>query len=710
MKTLKPNVGWLVPLLAVMACFLLYKLDPLPLQVLRNTAFDQYQRWSAKSFDGSQVRIIDIDNESLAKLGQWPWPRTRIAELVARLQDAGAASIAFDVVFAEPDRTSPGAMLQTWGVTSTLRNSLASLPDHDAVLAETISRGKVVLGHVPQSLGPPAEDFVYNFEMNVKGPSPLAYLHGFSGTIAALQELQIASAGNGAFSFIPDSDGVVRRVPMLLRMGEEIVPSLSAEALRVALNEPGYIATVSEERGAGMESIGIGKFTIPTTAEGEIWVRFSKEGHKRYIPAWKVLSGDYPLDSLRDKIVVLGTSAPGLLDLRYSPLGGIIPGVEVHALALEQILSGDPIFRPNWASNLELMIIVVGGLVVGFTALSAGAIPSAILFGLTMVAASWGGWLAFSNHGLLFDPVTPGTALLLVFGVTSLHHHIVSERKQRWVKEAFARYVSPNLVSYLVEHPDYLNLGGSRRECSFIFTDLAGFTSLMEKLDPNVAVSLLNEYLDRMINIAFEHEGTLDRIVGDAVAIMFSAPVEQPDHRQRAVRCAEAMHAFGNQYAAAARERGVAFGITRIGVHTGEVTVGNFGGATIFDYRALGDPVNTASRLESVNKQLGTQVCLSEATLSGSPDTPTRPVGKLVLKGKSLPLLVHQPLFSAELDKIAPPEDYLSAYQQMKDNDPDAEQSFKKLIASWPEDPLLNFHLNRFAKGQTGDTIVFTEK
>jgi adenylate cyclase len=368
------------------------------------------------------------------------------------------------------------------------------------------------------------------------------------------------------------------------------------------------------------------------------------------------------------------------------------------------------LIRPNWAIGLEVPLFIVGGLLVGFLALYSGALLSAALVIVMIGATGWGGWIAYSKYSLLLDPSFPALIMLLAFIFGSLYHHIMSERRQRWVKQAFARYVSPNLVSHLVDNPGELELGGHRRECSFIFTDLAGFTSLMEKLDPAEAVGLLNTYLDNMIRIAFEHEGTLDRIVGDAVAIMFSAPVEQPDHRARALRCAEAMHHFSIQYALDAQARGVPWGVTRIGIHTGEVTVGNFGGSTIFDYRALGDPVNTASRLESVNKQLGTLVCVSEATLSGCPDAKVRPVGKLVLKGKTEPLMVFQPIFSSQIELPYPDEAYEQAFTLMAQQQPDALARFTQLSAMRPDDPLVRFHLARLAAGQIGDVIVFSSK
>jgi adenylate cyclase len=544
-----------------------------------------------------------------------------------------------------------------------------------------------------------------------RGGDPRPCLHGFGGALAPLEALQQAARGNGAINFVPDLDGVIRRVPVMLRLGEEIIPAFFAETLRVAQEQAGYAMTTSAEAGAGIESVAIGPLRIPTSREGEMWVRYTHGGaSQRTVPAWRVFADQAGADAFTGSMVLVGSSAEGLLDLRFSPLGGVVPGIQVHAQALEQVLAGDPIGRPNWALGAEATAIAVGGLAVGYAALSLGALVSAGLFLAVAAALAWTGWAAFSTYGLLLDPVTPGVALLLVFVVASLYHHHVSERRQRWIKQAFSRYVSPNLVEHLVREPAQLELGGTRRECSFLFTDLAGFTALMEQLDPTEAVALLNDYLDNMIRIAFDHEGTLDRIVGDAVAILFSAPVAQADHRERALRCAAAMHRFATGFAAAAQARGIAFGQTRIGIHSGEVTVGNFGGRTIFDYRALGDPVNTAARLESINKQLGTTVCVSEAVLGADGGVPARPVGDLVLKGKSQSLRTYEPLFAATPAAQEAVEAYRAAYALMARGEPGAKAAFERLLARNPDDGLARFHHDRLAAGASGERINFDRK
>jgi adenylate cyclase len=288
---------------------------------------------------------------------------------------------------------------------------------------------------------------------------------------------------------------------------------------------------------------------------------------------------------------------------------------------------------------------------------------------------------------------------------------LATERERRWVRQAFSRYVSPNRVAHLMAHPEQLRLGGERRDCSFVFTDLAGFTTLMERCDPAQVTSLLNDYLEAMLVILFKHEGTLERIMGDAFAVLFSAPVMQSDYRQRALNCALEMDVFASAYAQRLQAQGVPWGHTRIGVHAGEVIVGNFGGKTLFDYRALGDPINTAARLESVNKHLGTRVCVSQAIVDGCPGLLARCVGRLVLKGKSQPLQVYEPLATTDASHCAAPADYAAAMQLLQSGAAQAAlAAFEGLVASHPQDPLVALHLDRLRRGATDDLIVMSEK
>ena len=728
---LLPRLTVLFPVLAAACGLTLLLVDPLPLQTLRNACFDQYQRWHPRTYQALPVRIVDIDEESLTRLGQWPWPRTRLADLVDRLDASGVAAIGFDVVFAESDRTSPRALADLWSLEGDLRNALEARPDHDQVFARSIARAPVVVGFTlerapenqagrspPDAASPPIMP-ARPFRHIVAGTPGDRWLHPFAVATRSLPILERAARGNGALSFVPDSDGVVRRVPLVLGLAGQTVATLSAELLRVGQGESNVILKAADENATGLAEVRIGGLTIPTNAHGELWVHYSAAVADRYLPAWKVLAGEVPPQLLDGHLVLVGSSAQGLMDLRFSPLGRIVPGVEVHAQALEQVLSGSFLQRPAWATAAEAIAIVTAAMLIGILALRTRALIAATVGALLLAAVLGGGWALFRHYGVLLDTVTPALTLMATFVLGSLIHHFVSERQQRWVKEAFSRYVSPNLVAYLVDNPQDMALGGRRQECSFVFTDLAGFTALIERTDPAKAVALLNGYLDEMIAIAFRHDGTLDRIVGDAVAIMFSAPLMQADHRARALACALEMDDFGRRYADELQARGVGFGRTRIGIHSGEVIVGNFGGSTIFDYRALGDPVNTAARLESANKTLGTTLCISAATLAGCPvNTPARPVGRLRLKGKVMALEVYEPLSPLGAAGYAAPDEYRAAYALLSRDDAggSAEEPspalarFQGLAERFPDDPLVALHLRRLRNGARGTLIVMNEK
>ncbi|MBF0161176.1 MAG: hypothetical protein HQL88_02710 [Magnetococcales bacterium] len=311
-----------------------------------------------------------------------------------------------------------------------------------------------------------------------------------------------------------------------------------------------------------------------------------------------------------------------------------------------------------------------------------------------------------------FRQVFIGIVIVVILLLSLIPLHIKTEKNRRWIRAAFAKYVSPNRVAYLLKNPDHLTLGGEYRECSFVMTDLKGFTAMMEQCgeaNPEQLVHILNDYLEGMVGIAFRHEGTLDRIVGDAVAVLFSAPLPQADHAERAVACALEMDRFAFAFALQQQSLGVPFGHTRIGVHSGRVLLGNFGGKEVFDYRALGDPINTASRLESVNNQLGTRVCISGETLSRLSGFRGRPVGCLVLKGKEKGIEAYQPLTEAEF--FSPQmQAYEAAYRLMAQEDPSALASFAQALEQWPEDPLLQFHHRRLSSGERGKVIYFVDK
>lgn len=691
-----------------------YWFEPGFIRQLQLWQFDQSQRWRQRPAVAAPVSVVDIDEASLKAYGQWPWPRTRIAELVQRLHAAGAKVIAFDVLLTESDRTSPKAMAELW---QDPRASalLKDLPDHDELLGSTLPGAGVVLGTFFSDSGaalpggtpqPSLPKLPYKWV--VSGSANSTALHKFDNAVWPLPVLSDRASGLGALNFIPDGDSVVRRAPLLLRLGAHIVPSLSAEALRVAQGADKHYLRSTE---AGIENVRIGDVVVPTNAAGEIWLQYSEDRTSKFISATQVLQGIAGTEQFKGKIVLVGTSALGLFDVRYDPWGDLMPGVRAHAMALEQMLTGQYLGRPSWSNFIEALLLLAGALTVGLYALRATARRS-FLMALTVLLLLWGGvWYAYVVEHLLLDAINPSFAILASFIGTSIVRHMTTERERRWVRSAFSRYVSPNRVAHLMANPAQLRLGGQRRVCSFVFTDLAGFTTLMEKTDPAQVTNLLNEYLEGMLVIVFKHEGTLERIMGDALAVLFSAPVHQPDYRQRALACALEMHVFATAHAKRLQAEGVPWGHTRIGVHSGEVMVGNFGGKTLFDYRALGDPINTAARLESVNKLLGTRVCISEAIVEGCPNFEGRTVGRLVLKGRSQALRTYEPMAVIDTENCASLADYAAAMQLLEAGAaPAALAAFESLAQRHPQDPLVALHLGRLREGAQDDLIVMSEK
>lgn len=708
-------VGQAVALGTAMAlAIVLLAADPPWLRTLRHLVFDQYQRWQPRVWQDAGVRVIDVDEESLARIGQWPWPRTRMAELVDRVREAGAAAIGFDVVFAEPDRSAPALLARQWQLSAPARAELLAQPDPDARFAQSLARMPAVLGvslrqpdAVPTSTAQAAPELPERARFVLMGQAPGAHVPQAEQLIAPLPQLAAAAAGYGALSVLPDGDGVLRRVPLVLRHGPRLLPTLSTEMLRVAQGQSNFVLRADRDGSGGLRELRVGGHVLPTSADGELWLHYSLPVAQRRIPAWMVLEGRVDATALRGQLLLVGSSAQGLQDLRFTPLGTVVPGVDVHAQALEQALGGQFLRRPAGMEALEALALLAGGLLVGTLALRRGPLAGAGAMLVLFALFAGTSWWAFTAQGLLVDPLAPALGVLVAFLLPSLMRYHASEQRRRWLGLAFSRYVSPNLVSHIVRHPEQLALSGERRHCSFIFTDLAGFTGLMERIDPADAVGLLNDYLDGMIAIVFRHEGTLDRIIGDALAIVFSAPVEQRDHRQRAFDCALDLQRFADAFA-----RGKPLGRTRIGVHSGEVIVGNFGGKTMFDYRALGDAVNTASRLEGANKYLGTRVCVSEATLAGCTGARVRRVARLLPQGKTQPLRVYQPLH----DGLPGPVDeaalaaYDQAYAALAAEAPGALAAFEALAAQQPEDPLVRLHLARLHRGERGDLIVLDGK
>ncbi len=677
---------------------------------LDHAMFDLMQRAWPRVYQPFPVRIVDVDEDSLTRLGQWPWPRHRLAALLDRIGAANPAVIVLDVILAEPDRMAPRRWASEWDLPANLVQALGNLPDPDAVLAESIAAGRVVTGFAADPDAPRRPDPALKARFVRQGASPIPSLPDFGQAIPSLPALEQAALGNGAIAFLPDGDGVIRRVPLLARLGETLYPALSLEGLRVALGASNILVRWPEAgvSNAASASLALKGLDVPLDRSGTAWLHYTNPVPERFVPAWRVLDGSAPVEALAGSVVFVASSAKGLFDLRVTSLGDLVPGVVMHAEAVEGALLGGLLARPDWMPGFETL----AGLILALLAAAAAArlspaLAALALCGCVMLLAV-GGTTLFLNMRLLADPLPAALVAILAWASVALVRHRQTEADRRFVRATFSRYVSPNLVKHLLEHPDALKLGGERRHCSFVMTDLAGFTGLVERADDAAAlVRLLDEYIDAMVSIAFTHQGTLDRIVGDAVAVIFSAPVVQDDHAARAVACALDMDRFSQDFIKRKAAEGMVLGITRIGVHSGVVLVGNIGGGSVSDYRALGDAINVAARLETVNRHLGTRICVSAAAAEQCPNFSGRPVGRLILKGKSQGIACFEPV-APERRQTPEMRDYLTAYERLESGDDAGAQALFAALA--PTDPLAAFHLARLAQGEGGTEITMAEK
>ena len=553
---------------ALAGTLLLRALYPYPFDRAKLFVFDVLQRASPWEGFKPAVRVVDIDDASLKRIGQWPWPRSKLAALTENLQDLGAKSIAFDVVFAEPDRTSPAQLVAEWK--HALGGTAANAPDYDATFAAAIARGRVVTGFGLSAEANGASPKIAASFATIGG-DPAATLKTFPGAIPNLSGLEAAAAGDGTFTITADHDPVVRRLPLLASLGGKLVPSLALEALRVAEDED-TIAVRVERNGTNGPVTGytlrVGDYRAPLDREGALVLHHGASPTGTAISAWRLLDPNQGAklgDEIRGRIILVGTSAVGLSDLRATPLNPLEPGVNLHARALEQILAQHFLTRPAWAAGAEIAAAALAALTLSGLATAATLTASmlALALGLaTCVVATWG---LFTTKGLLFDPTLVAFAMLASGASSTFARYFLVERDASRLRHAFAHYLSPSLVAALARDPSRLELGGEQREMTFLFTDLEGFTSLTESADPASIVAWLNGYLDGLCSIAMDHGGTVDKIVGDAVHVMFNAPLHQPDHAERAVRCALAIDAFAESYTAQHRTHGLGIGATRIG-------------------------------------------------------------------------------------------------------------------------------------------------
>ena len=641
----------LLALAAAAALCWLRLADPAPIANLRASGFDFLQQLWPRQQTSSPVIIVDIDESSLARIGQWPWSRDKLAKMVENLNALGAKAIAFDVIFPEPDQQSPAIILRRPELADVAKNVSSSLPDTDAMFAAAVAHAPVIAAAAQVLSTATDSASIKKAGFAIRGTVTSLAAPQLQGLISNLPALNAAAKGLGLINIdLATESGVARNVPLLWSDGKDFLPSLSLEVLRVAQNESTYVVSGSPKIENAIETVRVGKFEIPTNENGLFQLYYRPLRAEDSYSAAQLFDAK-PDESLRSKIdgklVLIGTSAAGLGDRRISSLGRTVPGVSVHAQAIEQILNNQFLTRGEWVTQLELLYVFAAALL--FALCSIFLRPGTLVAAwVTSIAATlYGATFFFRHSGLLFDVTFPLLASTLLFLLLLATKLLVTERHGRSLRNAFSRYLAAPLLTQIEDNPSALKLGGEQRDITVMFVDIKNFTPMTEKLAPEVLVALVNQILSLCTSAIMEENGTLDKYIGDAVMAFWNAPLDIAQHQYHAASAAlniqNAITAFNlqpNTQRILNDTKLPPIGV-RIGIATGLATVGNMGSSQRFDYSALGEPVNMAARAEQACKQVGADIVIAGELIGRTVALSILDAGKLSFRGLSHKVQCH---------------------------------------------------------------------
>lgn len=614
---------------------------------------------------GDHVAIATIDEKSLKEEGKWPWPRSKMADLVTKVSQAGARVLVFDINFSEESdkRLFEALSRLKHDIPPSNKGCLAYLDklalesDDDARFARSIreSSASVVLGQFFYLDESPymsdlagnqnaLEDLISSSQiLETKGTLDSLENSGFIHALAPQPNIKILSDSTSYSGFINmrlDADGILRSMPVFISYGDLFYAHLSLKAVSAWTGEP-IILTIGNENNI---AIDIGEFHIPTDRNGRIMINY-RGGAKTfpYLSITDILHDRIEPDVLKGKIIIVGATSTGLSDIRPTPFAKVFPGCEVHANLIDNILSRDLLNEPPLYGLWSVLAIAIAGLLLAVTLPHVGALPGLLVY----VIAGIGYWglcqYLFSRAGLVLDMTYPLTVLTLVYIALTANSYLTESKTKKFISDAFSTYVAPSVVKQLIKSPEKLGLGGEERHITAFFSDVQGFTSISEKLTPKELVELLNEFLTEMTNIILDHEGTVDKFEGDAIIAFFGAPITLENHAKQTCDACIAMHRrlaeLNDKWKAENRPQLH----MRIGLNSGNAVVGNMGSVNRMDYTMMGDVVNTAARLEGVNKIYGTYSLISESTktLAGNAII-TREIDTIYMVGKNEPVTVYQ--------------------------------------------------------------------
>ena len=642
---------------------------PLPLlERLDQFIYDARLRLGMSRTLDERIVIVDIDEKSIDRIGRWPWGRDKLADLTQELFARQRVSVVgFDVVFAERDNSSGlaslralerGPLAKTPGFAEQLARLAPSL-DHDALFARSLQGHAAVLGYY----------FTSDRQGHTQGALPLPVVTGaqlrgrplaattWNGYGANLSELNQAAAQAGFFNTIGDSDGVVRSLPLLAEYQGQYYESLALAMFRAMMGgptvEPGFPATASLGTHDTLESVvlvdGARRMALPVDERLAMLIPFRgpggpEGGSYAYISASDLLEGKIAEGTLADKAVLIGTSAPGLQDVRTTPVGPVYPGVEAHASMLTALMDGSTIAIPDYARGFDVLQLLMVGLVLAFGLSVLPAGPALLLSAAVLLALTLLNFWLYRTHGLAMPLAT---ALALVFTATAVniaHGYLFESRAKRALASRFRSYVPPPLVDEMLKHPEHYSMQADSRELTVMFCDMRGFTALSECMPPLQLQALLNRVFTRLTEVIQGERGTIDKYMGDCVMAFWGAPVPAPDHAACAVRAALGMARAVEQLNQEHRAQGLPEIGVGIGLNTGLMCVGDMGSNIRLSYTVIGDAVNLGSRLEGLCKTYGVAIIASESTRSMAPGFVWQELDRVRVKGKAQAVNIYTPL------------------------------------------------------------------
>ena len=641
---------------------------------LDSIIYDTRLRLTMPDSVDTRIVILDIDEKSLAEVGRWPWGRDRVSELIKKLFDKyGLVMVGFDVVFAEADSSSGLPVLESLAKKEFKDNAqfqsilgqLRPMLDHDAMFAQTIKGRPVVLGYYFNS----ADDARESGGL----PVPVIPAGAFAGKNIAftswkgfggnLQEFQKNAASAGHFNPLVDFDGVSRRVPMLAEYKGAYYESLSLSMIRTLLAlgsgkfpdvVPGYPPDRVISSGyAGLEWLEVGPLKIPVDENVSALIPYrGKQGSFQYFSLADVMSDRLPVETLKGKIALIGTSAPGLLDLRSTPVGSVYPGVEIHANLIAGMLDSSIKQRPPFMLGAEVILLLIGGITLSLLMPVLSPLRATLVSILAMLLITGINVLIWSGAGMVLPLAS---SLLLTMGLFILnmaYGYFVESRSKRQFTELFGQYVPPELVDKMAQDPEKYSMEGKREDLTVLFSDIRGFTTISESLDPHELSAYINEYLTTMSLIIRNNHGTLDKYIGDAIMAFWGAPVADPAHHRNGVITALQMQEKATALNEEFRKRGWPEIKIGVGLNSGVMSVGDMGSKVRKAYTVMGDPVNLGSRLEGITKQYGVGILVGESTKRAVTDIVFREVDRVRVKGKEEPVAIFEPIgLDGQVDK-----------------------------------------------------------